>query len=85
MIKSQTLGFAVLICGGITVLGGCHHRQAGANGVPFPAPQAAPSAQVQIQQIQDDPHIPAAQKPGIEAGIARNSAPAANHAPSNGQ
>lgn len=73
-MKLRTLGSAAMLCGGILVLSGCHGQAAtSSNGKPFPAPQAAPPMQTQIQQIENDPHIPAAQKAGIEAQIVNNN------------
>ena len=81
MTTLRMLGFAAVLCGGTLALSGCHQREAGPNGVPFPAPQAPLSVQAQIQQIENDPHIPAAQKPGIEAQIVSNNKSVTNQAP----
>jgi hypothetical protein len=81
MTTLRTLGFAAVLCGGTLALSGCHHQETGPNGVPFPAPQAPLSAQAQIQQVENDPHIPAAQKPSIEAQIIRNNKGAAGNTP----
>jgi hypothetical protein len=74
MIKFPKAAYAVMLFSGVFALSGCHHQETGANGVSFPAPQAPQSAQAQIQQIQNDPHIPSADKPGIEASIAKHGA-----------
>lgn len=74
MVKLRTLGSAAILCGGILILSGCHSQSGtSADGKAFPAPQAAPPVQTQIQQIESDPHIPAAQKAGIEAQIVNNN------------
>lgn len=69
----RTFSFAAVLCGGTLFLSGCHHQETGPNGAAFPAPQTPLSVQTQIQQVENDPHIPAAQKPGIEAQIVRNN------------
>ena len=81
MLILRTLGFAAVLCGGTLALSGCHHQETGPNGAPFPAPQAPLSVQAQIQQVENDPHIPAAQKPGIEAQIVANNQGAAGKTP----
>ena len=85
MLSSHKFISMAALCCGIFALNGCSHQATVSNGVPIPPPQAAPSAQVQIQQVENDPHIPAAQKPGIEASIAHNNGIPVNQTPPNGQ
>ena len=70
MVNLRSLVSAAMICGGATVLAGCQPQ---ATGKTFPAPQAAPPVQQQIQNVANDPHIPAAQKASIEAAIAHGN------------
>ena len=71
--KIRAFGSAAVLCGGALILGGCQHQATGTNGVPFPAPHAAPPVQTQLQNIQNDPHIPPAQKAIIESHIANGN------------
>ncbi len=82
MKKLRALGPAAILCGGLLVLSGCRDQvPTAADGKAFPAPQAAPSVQTQIQQVENDPHIPAAQKASIEAQIVNNNKGAAGGTP----
>lgn len=73
---------AVGLCGAIFALSGCHSQANEANGVPFPAPHAAPSVQAQVQEIENNPHIPAEQKATLEAQIKNGgSAPTSSQHP----
>ena len=84
MKKFRIFGFAAILSGGALALSGCHQQNVGPSGVPFPAPQTPLSVQAQIQQVEKDPHIPAAQKASIEAQIVSNNKAQANKTPSTG-
>lgn len=71
---------AAVLCGGALALSGCHSQVNEVGGVPMPAPNS-PSAQVQMQDVDKNPHIPDAQKVAIKANIANSSGVAASQPP----
>ncbi len=71
MKKPRLFLLAAALGGAVSALSGCHSQAAGP--VPIPAPSAAPSASAQIQEIENNTHIPPAQKAGLEADISNRS------------
>lgn len=71
MKKLRPSLLAAALGGAALALSGCHSPSAGP--VPIPAPSAAPSPAAQIQEIENNPHIPPAQKASLEAGISSRS------------
>lgn len=83
MRKLRILSSAAALCGGVMALSGCSHQAAVSGGVPMPPPHAAPPAQAQIQDINNNPHIPAAQKALIESHISNGNGVRTDKTPTN--
>jgi hypothetical protein len=73
MKKFHTFVYSIVLFAGVLALSGCHSQATEAGGVPMPATHAAPPAQAQMQAIDNNPHIPDAQKAAIKANIASHS------------
>ena len=77
MNKTRAFVYTVVLFAGVLALSGCHSQEAGAGAVP--TTHAAPPPQAQMQDIDNNPHIPDAQKAAIKASISAH-APGGNGA-----
>lgn len=79
MKNIRTFLAAAVFCGGGALLAGCHQQEAGST--PNSAPAVAPPAQTQMQDVDNNPHIPDAQKAAIKASIAAHTPGGSGTAP----
>jgi hypothetical protein len=81
MNKIYALVSTIVLFAGVLTLSGCHSQATEAGGVPMPAPHASPPPQAQMQEIDNNPHIPDAQKAAIKANIANQNGGASGQTP----